>query len=294
MGLHAFVSEPEHCEIYRTLFGDDTPRLFGFEEGWNVPVSRHRHNLGREQSFDGVDQYVLTLHLGGGGARRNEFHAPMARTGAISLQRPGSPAIVSSHGEVEYAHLYFRQGLLCEAADETGDHKHAELEDFFAQLDPMLSKDIEAYVLRALDTDNPPISLEMDGRAYIIALGLLRLSANLEEPSLRELEGVERDDLKPVLSEIEARLGEQIRLSELAETAKLSPCHFSRIFKSALGLTPAQYVQNRRIDRAVSLLRNTEESISAIAFNTGFSSQSHMGRLVKEALGVTPAQLRRT
>lgn len=293
MGIHSFEHEPEHCKVYRALVGPNMPPIFGVQERWNMPVARHRRALGHGMYFRGVDHYVLTYHVGGGSARRlEEQPLPTARTGALSLQRPLSGGKFSSEGVVEYGHFYFKQSLLCEVSDEAGLSHVSEPDDFFALSDQAAARDAEAYLRRALDNDDPPCSMEMDARSYLIAMGVLRATQKrLRLVDLR-LSDVGRADLRRVLQAIEERLGEPLRLSDLAALVSMSPFHFSRVFKEHVGEPPAQYLQKRRTERAIDMIRSGSLPLSEVAFRTGFSSQSHMTRRVKAATGMTPGKLR--
>ncbi len=293
MGIHSFDPEPEHCEVYRALVGPNLPRIFGVQEQWNMPVARHRRALGHELYCRGVDHYVLTYHLGGASARRLAASPlPTARTGALSLQRPHSGGKFSSDGVVEYGQFYFKQSLLCEVSDEAGLSQVAEPEDFFAHSDHAAARDAEAYLQRAMDAADPPCSMEMDARSYLIAMGVLRATLKRMRLVDLRLSEVGRADLRSVLLAIEERLGEPLRLSDLATLVNMSPFHFSRVFKEHVGEPPAQYLQKRRTERAVEMIRSGSLPLSDIAFRTGFSSQSHMTRRVKAATGMTPGKLR--
>ncbi len=72
----------------------------------------------------------------------------------------------------------------------------------------------------------------------------------------------------------------------------MSPYHFSRLFKEAVGSPPHRYVVERRVERAKDLLRRTDLPISEVAREVGFSSQSHLHFHLKRLLGATPASLR--
>ncbi len=292
MGLHAFETEPEHCSVYRTHFGTEQPKLLGFADRWNMPIARHRRVLGSGVEFRGVDHYVLTSHLGGGAARRSDVGAAPARRGALSLQRPGSGGRFASHGPVDYAHFYFRQSLLCEVSEEAGLARAAEPDDIFAVNDPAWSRDAEAYLLRALDRRDPPTPLEMDGRAYFVILGLLRAVLQREDLLTSGVSGIERADMRRVLREMESRLAEPLRLTELAAIVGMSPFHFARVFKAATGEPPAHFLMRRRIEVAIDLIRDSTLGFAEIAFRTGFSSQSHMTRRVRLQTDKTPTQIR--
>jgi transcriptional regulator of acetoin/glycerol metabolism/AraC-like DNA-binding protein len=93
---------------------------------------------------------------------------------------------------------------------------------------------------------------------------------------------------------VEAHLSESIELAALANIAGLSLYHFARAFKQTAGVTPHQYLLQRRIERAQEMLARTELSLSEIALAAGFSDQSHFARHFRQMLGMTPGQFRRS
>jgi AraC family transcriptional regulator len=93
---------------------------------------------------------------------------------------------------------------------------------------------------------------------------------------------------------VEAHLAQPLRPYQLAKIARLSTAHFSRSFKATTGLTPNQFVINRRLHRAVELLSASDDSLIDIAAVCGFSDQSHFGRVFKRTFGLTPGAWRRS
>jgi AraC family transcriptional regulator len=91
---------------------------------------------------------------------------------------------------------------------------------------------------------------------------------------------------------IEANLGTDMRIGDLAGLAAMSRFHFTRVFRATVGTTPHRYVLERRLERARNLLRTTTVAVRDIAVATGFADQSHLTRLVKRRFGVTPGALR--
>lgn len=87
---------------------------------------------------------------------------------------------------------------------------------------------------------------------------------------------------------IERNIENVLRIDDLAAQVGLSRYHFLRCFKRATGSSPLQYVLARRVERARELLARSEESIAAVAYAAGFSSQSHLNAMFKRHLGVTP------
>ena len=81
-------------------------------------------------------------------------------------------------------------------------------------------------------------------------------------------------------------------VERLAKVSSVSEAHFARSFKEAFGVPPHRYLLTRRIERAKALLRDTELSITDIAFQTGWKSLGTFGRIFRDITGENPGQLR--
>jgi AraC family transcriptional regulator len=92
---------------------------------------------------------------------------------------------------------------------------------------------------------------------------------------------------------VEANLDRRIRLRDLAERAGLSLYHFARAFRTSAGVTPREFVEQRRIERASHLLSDPRGSLAAIAVECGFATQSRLTIAFKRQTGFTPAEYRR-
>jgi len=92
---------------------------------------------------------------------------------------------------------------------------------------------------------------------------------------------------------IEAHLGDDVRVAELAAIAGTSPQHFARAFKRKLGEAPYAYVRRRRLDRARDAVRASDEPLHVIAARLGFADQAHLTRWFRRRFGVPPGALRR-
>ena len=78
----------------------------------------------------------------------------------------------------------------------------------------------------------------------------------------------------------------------LARVAHVSPAHFSRQFRATFGETPHRYLQRRRVERAMFLLRETDRSVTEICFDVGFTSLGTFSRTFREIVGQTPSDYR--
>ncbi len=78
----------------------------------------------------------------------------------------------------------------------------------------------------------------------------------------------------------------------LARIACVSQAHFSREFKATFGETPHRYLQRRRIERAMEMLRETQLPVSEICLDVGFASLGSFSRTFAEILGEPPSAYR--
>lgn len=98
--------------------------------------------------------------------------------------------------------------------------------------------------------------------------------------------------LRRVREHIHQRLAERIELSDLAQIAGLSECHFARAFKQSVGMPPHRYVLQRRIEAAALMIERTDRPLSEIALDVGFSDQSHFTRMFSRLARQTPREFR--
>jgi AraC-like DNA-binding protein len=85
---------------------------------------------------------------------------------------------------------------------------------------------------------------------------------------------------------------EPLDVRAIAEVAHMSEAHFIRSFKLAFGETPHRYLQRRRVERAMFMLRETTRSITDICFDVGFMSLGSFSRTFREIVGETPSAYR--
>ncbi len=85
---------------------------------------------------------------------------------------------------------------------------------------------------------------------------------------------------------------EPLDVSAVAAVAHLSIAHFIRCFRATFGETPHRYLQRRRVERAMFLLRETDRSVTEICFDVGFTSLGTFSRTFREIVGQTPSDYR--
>ena len=90
----------------------------------------------------------------------------------------------------------------------------------------------------------------------------------------------------------DARYFDPIGVDDMAAAAGLSRAHFSREFKRTFGETPRAYLLTRRLERAASLLRTTDHSVSDICLSVGLVSQGSFTTTFTRTYGVSPTAYR--
>jgi AraC-like DNA-binding protein len=86
---------------------------------------------------------------------------------------------------------------------------------------------------------------------------------------------------------------EPLDVRAVAAVAHISPAHFSRSFRQVFGETPHRYLQRRRVERAMFLLRETDRSVTDICFDVAFTSLGTFSRTFHEIVGEAPSAYRR-
>ena len=85
---------------------------------------------------------------------------------------------------------------------------------------------------------------------------------------------------------------EEWPVRRLARVSGVSESHFARSFKQAFGLPPHRYLLTRRVERAKAMLRESNLSITEIAFQTGWASLGTFGRTFRDITGESPGAIR--
>jgi AraC-like DNA-binding protein len=85
---------------------------------------------------------------------------------------------------------------------------------------------------------------------------------------------------------------EPLCIPHLAQVAEVSEAHFIRTFRDTFGETPHRYLQRRRVERAMFLLRSTDRSVTDVCFDVGFGSVGTFSRTFSEIVGESPTSFR--
>jgi len=82
-------------------------------------------------------------------------------------------------------------------------------------------------------------------------------------------------------------------LEQLAAVAGISKYHFQRLFTATYGMSPAEHLSRRRVERAQDLLRATNLTVTEVCMTVGFTSLGSFSARFRELVGVSPSEFRR-
>lgn len=265
--------------------------------GWASLYASTQREAPYQGQFSAVKDHLIILHLDGpvGVTRalgRSHSHRVVGPGGLFML--PGGLDFgVRLEGYLESLHLYLRQHVLEEVANDCGMkcNQHLDLVPKLGVRDPMIEQ-LALNVREVLTNREPAAQMYVDYVARLLAAHVLRKHASTTSDPATAVGGLTRVQVERAVDFMETNLSEPLTLADVANASGLSPSHFARRFKSATGSPPHQYLMQMRVDRAKRMLLQ-HEPIAEIALACGFTHQEHLTRIFRRMTGVTPASYRR-
>jgi AraC family L-rhamnose operon transcriptional activator RhaR len=170
------------------------------------------------------------------------------------------------------------------APDEAGGRQRWQVtEDALRQIRPLLDQ-----LTREVRSDDPCSDLLAESLFVQLAVALRRHRF-----------AVDGDDLPAsarlghVLAFLRHHCSEDVDLDEVAHRFGYSPRTFCRVFRGATATTPHSYLVQLRLNRAMRALRGTSDSITEIAFASGFHDSNYFSSCFSRMTGLSPSQYRR-
>ena len=218
--------------------------------------------------------------------------------GMVAVTAPGRSSVFrwrsSDQLELESLHLRFPPAAVHRTLDDFGvAHHEAERLDTLSLDDPYVSMSLSA-LHRALEGQAAGLYADMVAESLLTHLvytglaGPARRVRVVAEPSV-----LGERELERVVAHMHERMGDDIRLDELARLVNISKFHFLRTFTRATGVTPHRYLTRIRLHHAAGLLRTTRLSVQQIAVTCGYTSASRFAAAFRRQYGLAPAGYRR-
>jgi len=158
-----------------------------------------------------------------------------------------------------------------------------------------LNKEQLDKVMGIVDTMEDEISAKQAGRSIMVSALFMQLAAFLIRAYEKSPPSSSSNltKLGKVFSYIRKNFRKKLKVSELAEIASMSESTLTRAFIKSVGMPPVAYCCQHRIHYAISLLRNSDMSISEIAMACGFEDSNYFTRIFSQQTGCSPREYRK-
>jgi AraC family transcriptional regulator len=244
------------------------------------------------------DHHVVTVSQGYSGC---VYQSRLGKEHYLPSQ-PGNSITIPAGYENSWcgmlpAHVRFALSFDClrEGAEELrrlGTPAGVDLANVFQVRDPTLAKFAELFSLELGRPAHPAQQTLVE--ALTVALKTHILRGYMPGLQLLEAEPAAKPAaVQRAIDYIQQSPHDVITLSRLASVSGLSRFHLVRVFQKHVGVSPMQYLERTRIERAQWLICQAELSLAQIALAVGYSDQSHFTRRFKSHVGQTPASYAR-
>jgi AraC family transcriptional regulator len=262
---------------------------------WHLRVDSPGHGL---HSISAESAYSIHVHLREttsfeirevGRGNRKEF----AKAGSLCFFDYQSPRQVLFNTPFHTIRSYVPLPALQEFAEEAGGRRQVFLKPPSCGSDDPTIRHLFLCLRPFLEQPSDGYSLFIDQIALALQSHLLRTYATtaIEGQSVRR--GLAPWQERRAKEAMNASLGKDISIAQLASECGLSSGHFARAFRQTTGRPPHRWLLERRLEVAQGLLSNSQMSLPQIASACGFSDQSHFSRAFSQMTGTSPGAWRR-
>ena len=266
---------------------------------WHRPASRSATNVV-------LAQHTLMYHVGGSTsvAKFVGGHCigTAAQHGSLTFSPRDEPSEWVRGGVCEVMHIYIAPSLVQQYGDDNLAWAAVpEIDPVFAVQDPwlqsyfrLLQSEIEIFG----EEGRHPDSLLLTQSMELLIRHLVCWHSNVSHKSRSRVTSptaphpLAPRHLSRVLDYIDANIGRDIALGDLAQLVGVSKHHFIRSFRAATQRTPYAYLVDRRLSRAIEALRHSPMSIERIAREAGFKSTPGFSNVFKKHYGMSPGKFR--
>ncbi len=244
-----------------------------------------------------LDSHYVVMHLGGSKQVKRWRDGPsldtVAEMGSLTFVPAGTAFSWRTSGPIAFAHLYVRQRQL----EDTISNQFEQQADGVSLIDRVgcsdaLLQQLFRAMLGEIESTGSPSGLLLDSLLESFLIKLARTHGSRAIATRFRPVALAPHRLNRVLDFIEAKLGENIRLDDLARAAGSSQFHFSHGFREAIGCSPYRYLIQRRIENAKVMLITGTEPLATVASRCGFNSQRQFSVMFNDRTGVGPKRFR--
>ncbi|MBD2466005.1 helix-turn-helix transcriptional regulator [Oscillatoria sp. FACHB-1407] len=265
--------------------------------GWNGILVQHHYQPAWELSEYITSKHLVSIHhsthtLESERVLDGKRKCEQIQKGDIALVPADIPHQKLWQSDCEFTLLLLDPIYIAHIAHETVDGDRVHLLPHFAEADPLIYQ-IGTALKSALTSEQPSTHLYIDSLSTALAAHLIMHYSTTKLKISMIDNGLPKQTLEKVIDYIYTHLGQEVTLSQLANLTGMSQYYFCRLFKQSTGLSPHQYLIQKRVEQAKQLLIERKSPIADIALQCGFTNQSHLNRHFKRIVGVTPLTFQR-
>lgn len=271
------------------LIGDTWDRVYGhddFKDSCNPRL--HFHNL-----------MEIGICKRGAGDMILEDTVSRYKTGTITIIPENYPHVTVSDGEDTnfWEYIFFDPKISVAELYPNNPNVQREIMRNINRgplvLDATTNPALERLVISILEEarEERPYNSRMI-HLYVSALlvEIMRLNKEMPYYPFESSRKNAMEQIAKALDYVEENYTENIKIEDLSKTCNMSETHFRRIFEEYINMTPVDYVNLVRIQKACEMLKKSGDSMESIAMKCGFTTISTFNRNFKKFLGTSPYQ----
>lgn len=272
------------------------PLLSSSKAGWNKIQLDYLYQPAHETPEHSLTRHVLAILMKSAPLKverklDEKYYSSYLPCGHFFLIPAGVSHQVWIHGDAEYLVLSLEPDLIHNNADKLVDTESIELIPQHCIRDPLILT-VGLALKSQLELGSKGSQLYVESAANLIAAHLLQHYATYQ-PLIRKYSyGLSQSKLTKVVEYINEHLSTNLSLFDIAQQVGMSQSHFSRLFKQSTGLSPWQYVIQRRVEVAKQLLKKKELTIEKISDRLGFTSHSQFTIFFAKYTNICPKRYR--
>lgn len=281
--------------MYLGYFTKDEEFPFFIQYGYHeTPLDFHKH----------VDFLELVIVLSGSAMHHvNDDDAYFIKKGDVFVLGDGVSHAYTETNQLKICNIMFRPELLGELKDVrtlSGFQALFVIEPYLAaqsEFQSHLTLNLENYekvrtytdtMLSEYQADNPGRKTILSAYFTILVTFLSRIYDLPEKKTNASILNIAKS-----VSFIENHYMDNISIDEVAEISNLSPRHFSRLFTASYEITPGNYILSLRLQHACNLLKHSTQTVSEIAFASGFNDSNYFSRQFHKKYQISPRDFRK-
>ncbi len=222
--------------------------------------------------------FEIELPIGTGGMSYIDNDSRRICDSFIICAKPGQMRHTKLPFKCHFIHLVVKEGQLCDILSSLPNYidfsDGSELKEIFTSIS-------EHY---ALGTPEDDIMLQS---LTLRLIYLIDKYSKFSKTSYTQKNNNQKI-IESTLEYIGANLTADLSLETLADRAKFSPVYFHKLFKASVGKKLHRYIEDQRIKKSIELLISTDMTLTEIAYECGFSSQSYFNYAFKRNKGLSP------